>query len=149
MHKISRSNILRATPSAAGPLATGDQLAGRAATQFIDEEDLVSKNYNWVIVDWLLDWLMDWIGLDWTGLDWIVLDWLLDWLMLFDWWFIDVRLIVFAENVFFVSRLCSTESPVLCLLKRSPQSKKYRAERPPFFFEFWSKSEYPYSAQNA
>ncbi len=35
--------ILRATPSAAGPLATGDQLAGRAATQFILEEDLVSK----------------------------------------------------------------------------------------------------------
>ncbi len=35
--------ILRATPSAAGPLATGDQLAGRAATQFIEEEDLVSK----------------------------------------------------------------------------------------------------------
>ena len=35
--------ILRATPSAADPLAAGDQLAGRAATQFIEEADLVSK----------------------------------------------------------------------------------------------------------
>ena len=69
--------------------------------------------------------------------------------------------------------------PVLCLRRRSPQSKKYRRERSPFFFgsfgvrastqysacgdappkarntgrsarhfffEFWSESEYPYSA---
>ena len=52
------------------------------------------------------------------------------------------------EHTFVVLFLRSTR-PLLCLLKRSPQSKKYRAERPPFFFEFWSKSEYPYSAKNS
>ncbi len=54
-----------------------------------------------------------------------------------------------CRNMFFVSRRCSTESPVRCLLKRSPQSKKYRAECPFFLLEFWSKSEYPYSAQKS
>ncbi len=37
--------------------------------------------------------------------------------------------------------------PVLCLPKHTPQSKKYRAERPPFLFLLWSEREYPYSAQ--
>ena len=36
------------------------------------------------------------------------------------------------EHTFVVLFLRSTR-PLLCLLKRSPQSKKYKAERPPFF----------------
>ena len=39
------------------------------------------------------------------------------------------------EHTFVVLFLRSTR-PLLCLLKRSPQSKKYRAERPPFFLSF-------------
>ncbi len=39
--------------------------------------------------------------------------------------------------------------PVLCLSKHTPKSKTYRAERPPFFLEFGSKSEYPYSAKQS
>ncbi len=37
------------------------------------------------------------------------------------------------EHTFVVLFLRSTR-PLLCLLKRSPKSKKYRAERPPFCF---------------
>ncbi len=51
--------------------------------------------------------------------------------------------------MFFASKLCSTEPPVLCLLKRSPRNKRYRAERPPFLFELWSVSEYLNSAPNS
>ncbi len=40
--------------------------------------------------------------------------------------------------------------PVLCLLTRPTKRKKYRAECPiHFVFEFWSKSEYPYSAKKS
>ena len=39
------------------------------------------------------------------------------------------------ENTFVVIFLRSTR-PLLCLLKRPAQSKKYRAERPPFFVSF-------------
>ena len=48
-----------------------------------------------------------------------------------------------VSGVFFESRFCF---PVLCRIFGTPKSIKDRAERPPFFFEFWSKSEYPYSA---
>ena len=38
--------------------------------------------------------------------------------------------------------------PVLCRISDTPKGITYRAERPPFFvFEFWSTSEYPYSAK--
>ena len=58
--------------------------------------------------------------------------------------------IVFAREVLGIICICFVISmrPVLCLLKHTPKSKTYRAERPPFFvFEFWSTSEYPYSAK--
>ncbi len=47
-----------------------------------------------------------------------------------------------VSGVFFESRFCF---PVLCRIFGTPKSIKGRAERP-HFFEFWSKSEYPYSA---
>ncbi len=37
--------------------------------------------------------------------------------------------------------------PVLCRIFDTPKGIKYRAERPPFFCAFWSKTEYPYSAK--
>ncbi len=39
-------------------------------------------------------------------------------------------------------------SSVLCLIFYTTKCIKYRAERPPFFLEFWSTTEYPYSAPN-
>ena len=59
----------------------------------------------------------------------------------------DCWLAGWAVLTFVVGFLRSTRL-LLCLRRRSPQSKKYRAERSPFFFvEFWSKSKYPYSAK--
>ena len=50
-------HILRATPSAAGPLAAGDQLTGELIAWLIDGLDWIRLDW----IDWMIDWLIDWL----------------------------------------------------------------------------------------